>query len=81
MRTTYDPTVDAMYIYLNGRPVHRTVQVSPQILVDLDEDDGPVGIEMLFASRVFAGEHLSVVHLELPLMGAVDVRVPEPTTA
>lgn len=76
MRTTYDASADAMYIYLNDRTVDRTVRVSSRVMVDLDIDGNLRGIELLFVSKALAGTDFSHVHLELPQVGVVDLRLP-----
>jgi uncharacterized protein YuzE len=76
MRTTYDADVDAMYIYLTDKPVAKTVRVSSRVAVDLDDEGNLRGIEILFVSKALAGTDFSHVHLELPQIGVVDLRLP-----
>ncbi len=76
MRTTFDPEADAMYIYLTDKPVDKTVSVSSRVAVDLDEDGNLRGIEVLFVSKALAGTDFSHIHLELPLVGVVDLQLP-----
>jgi uncharacterized protein YuzE len=76
MRTSYDAEADAMYIYLNDRPVDRTVRVSGRVAVDLDADGNLRGVEILFVSKALAGTDFSHIHLELPNVGEVDLRLP-----
>jgi len=76
MRTTYDAEADAMYIYFTDESVHRTVRVSSRVLVDLDADDNLRGVEILFVSKALANTDFSNIHLELPQIGAVDLRLP-----
>lgn len=79
MRVTYDQDADAMYIYLTERPVMKTVPVSGRVMVDLDEDGNLRGVEMLFASKMFADTDFSHIHLQLPSVGEVDLQLPSPT--
>ncbi|MFA5889541.1 MAG: DUF2283 domain-containing protein [Actinomycetota bacterium] len=48
---TYDEEADALYVLLASDPepaVHRTVEVSDRLHVDLDEAGGLVGVEILY---------------------------------
>ncbi len=51
MKATYDPTVDALYLQVQKKPVKKTVNPSEYCFVDLDMRGEVVGIEMLFASK------------------------------
>ena len=42
-----DTRADAGYVTLRDAPVSRTVQFSTSVLVDLDSNGSPVGIEIL----------------------------------
>ncbi|MBI3948161.1 MAG: DUF2283 domain-containing protein [Armatimonadetes bacterium] len=53
MRVTYDEQADAVYCYLTNREAVQTIQVSRDILVDLDSDQNVRGISILSASRIF----------------------------
>jgi uncharacterized protein YuzE len=53
MRVTYDEQVDAVYCYLTDRETVHTIQVSQDVLLDLDSDLNLRGISILSASRVF----------------------------
>lgn len=55
MKVTYDEQVDAVYCYLTDREAARTIQVSSDVLLDLDSDQNLRGISILFASRIFPG--------------------------
>jgi uncharacterized protein YuzE len=75
MKVTYDSDADAMYIYLNEREVVRTVQVSDRVLVDLDDEGNLRGVEVLFVSKALADTDFSHVHLQLPKVGEIDLRL------
>ena len=75
MKVTYDSDADAMYIYLNEREVARTVQVSDRVLVDLDDEGNLRGVEILFVSKALADTDFSHVHLQLPKVGEIDLRL------
>ena len=79
MKVTYDSDADAMYIYLNEREVARTVQVSDRVLVDLDDEGNLRGVEVLFVSKTLADTDFSHVHLQLPKVGEIDLRLPVET--
>ena len=49
MRAEFDPEVRAWYLTLADAPVSRTVHISDEVLVDLDEGDRVVGVEFLLA--------------------------------
>jgi len=51
MEATYDPEAEATYIYLNYRPVARTVSVSEFVNIDLADDGSAVGVEVLERSN------------------------------
>lgn len=42
-----DHDAEAAYIALSAAPVARTVEVSPEVLVDLDQAGAVVGVELL----------------------------------
>jgi uncharacterized protein YuzE len=50
MRIEYDVKADAIYIYLNDRPVDHTQKLDDLRYVDCACDDTPVGIELLCVS-------------------------------
>jgi len=79
MKVTYDSDADAMYIYLNEREVARTVQVSDRVLVDLDDEGNLRGVEVLSVSKALADTDFSHVHLQLPKVGEIDLRLPVET--
>ncbi|MEK7117730.1 MAG: DUF2283 domain-containing protein, partial [Patescibacteria group bacterium] len=49
---TYDKEADAMYVYLRNVKVARTQVLSEHILIDLDKNNIPIGVEILDASRI-----------------------------
>ena len=50
MRIEYDVKADAIYIYLDDRPVDHTQKLDDLRYVDYARDDTPVGIELLCVS-------------------------------
>lgn len=49
MKIAYDKNVDALNITLKEGRVHDTVEVAPEVLVDLDKKGNPLYIEILGA--------------------------------
>lgn len=76
MRIAYDEVADAMYIYLTEKAVDRTVRVSSRVMVDLDAEGNLRGVEILFVSKALADTDFSHLHLQLPHVGEVDLRLP-----
>ena len=57
MRVTYDPTADAMYLYLTehraGTPhAARTKEVAAGVMLDFDHKNRVIGIEILSVSKL-----------------------------
>lgn len=72
MQIDYDPQADAIYIRLRDGEVEDTRKVSQYIYVDVDEAGVPLGLEILFASRVLAEQDVTSVTLNIG-------RSPQPT--
>lgn len=51
MQITYDPSRDILQIAFNQREVDETARVSPNLILDYDEDGLIVGLELLHASK------------------------------
>ena len=47
LRLEIDQTADCAYVYFSNRKTVKTIEVSPEVLVDMDEFNVAVGIEML----------------------------------
>ena len=54
IEATYDPSADALYIYLARTQVHATDEIAPDLFVDRDGDGRIIGIEVLAATKVLA---------------------------
>lgn len=61
MQINYDPQADAIYIRLREGEVDNTLSVGKYIYADVDENGVPLGLEILFASRVMANKELTTV--------------------
>ena len=48
MEITYDQHAKAIYIRLTNKTVSSTKQVATEMVIDLDADGVPVGIELLY---------------------------------
>lgn len=71
MKLLYYPDTDSLYIDLNAKPGADVLEIADGLVVDIDEDGLPVGIDIQHASR-----HLDLSTLEtqaLPLL-AVKLR-------
>ena len=49
MRVDFDPEVQAWYLTLSDAPVAKTVDVSDEVVVDVDASGAVVGVEFLLA--------------------------------
>ena len=72
MRISYDSEVDALYIRLvDGEHECRTVQLTDEIALNIDEDELLVGIEVLDARQVLGGGTMPSLLVEnLPVKAA-----------
>ena len=51
-RITYDKQADAMYVYLREAKIAHTKVLSEHVLIDIDKNNIPVGVEILDTSRI-----------------------------
>jgi len=53
MRTSYDPEVDAMFIWFGPEGVKsaETEEVAPGVMLDFDENGEVIGVEILNVTR------------------------------
>ncbi len=58
MKITYDKIADAAYMTLRKGKVAKTVEMSGDVIVDLDKKGHLLGIEMLGASNQFSKSNL-----------------------
>lgn len=59
MKISYDKEVDAVSVTLRKGVVSRTVEISPEIMMDYDIDGNPLYIEILGASDKLGKKDLS----------------------
>jgi uncharacterized protein YuzE len=51
MKWTFDVSADAAYLVIKEAPVARTIELSPNVMIDFDANGQVLGIEVLEASR------------------------------
>ena len=61
MKITYDKDVDALNITLRTGSVTKTVELSPEIFLDLDKNGNPLYIEILGASSRIGKKNFSKI--------------------
>lgn len=61
MKIDYDPDANAVYIQLRSGEVDDTVESSKYIFVDVDVAGVPLGVEILFANQILAGDDIASV--------------------
>jgi uncharacterized protein YuzE len=50
MKTRYDKATDSLYVEVRPLPSRRTVEIEPDIMLDIGEDGKPVGYDIQHAS-------------------------------
>ena len=65
MQIDYDPQADAIYIELRASDVNSTRKVTKNLLVDLDEEEKPVGIEILSVKSFLTQKDIFTVSLNI----------------
>jgi uncharacterized protein YuzE len=65
LRVRYDPEADALYIRFREGVIEETDEVSSGVMLDLDVDGNPVGLEILNAAQKLGMPPLTV-ELEIP---------------
>jgi uncharacterized protein YuzE len=51
MKTRYDKATDSLYLEIRALPSRRTVEIEPDIMLDIGEDGKPVGYDIQHASQ------------------------------
>ena len=77
MKINYDKEVDALSVTLRKGKVAKTVEVSPEILVDFDDLGNPLYLEILDASRKIGKKEMTKVTVgttHIPLLGLAIVK-------
>lgn len=63
MRIDYDPKVDALNITFRKGKVGKTVELAPEVNLDLDSKGRPLYLEVIGAAEKFGKKHISSVRL------------------
>ncbi|MEO0205901.1 MAG: DUF2283 domain-containing protein [candidate division WOR-3 bacterium] len=53
MKIEFDKQADALYIYIQEKPVKRTKEIEEGVLVDFDEANRLIGLEILDVTKRF----------------------------
>ena len=61
MEITYDPRADAINIVFRKGKVAKTVEIAPEINLDLDKDNAPLYLEIIGASEKIGKKRVSEI--------------------
>ena len=50
MKTRYDKATDSLYVEVRPLPSRRTIEIEPDVMLDIGEDGKPVGYDIQHAS-------------------------------
>jgi uncharacterized protein YuzE len=64
MRIEYDKEANALYIQMQEKPVTKTKEIEPGLLVDFDEQNNLIGIEILDVTQRFVLSDIVNLHVE-----------------
>lgn len=64
MRIDYDPKGDALNITFRKGKVEKTVELAPEVNLDLDSKGRPLYLEVIGAAEKFGKKHLSTIQLK-----------------
>jgi uncharacterized protein YuzE len=70
MKLLYYPDTDSLYIDLNAKPGTDVLEIVDGLVVDIDEEGQPVGIDIQHASR-----HLDLSTLETRALPLQDIKL------
>jgi uncharacterized protein YuzE len=71
MEIAYDKSVDALNITLKTGKVAKTIEIAPEVLLDVDKKGNPLYLEIIGASEKIGKKNFSEVTI-----GTKSVRVP-----
>lgn len=63
MKITYDKKIDAVNVEFRAGVVKKTIEISPEILLDLDKDGAPLYLEIIGASEKIGRKNFSTVSI------------------
>jgi len=69
MKISYDKEADALNIVLKTGPVDKTVEISPEIFLDLDKKGNPLYIEIIGASEKTGKKDFGKIMIGKKLIG------------
>jgi uncharacterized protein YuzE len=61
MEITYDSKADALSIVFKKGKVSKTVEISPEVVLDVDKNDAPLYLEIIGASEKIGKKQVSEV--------------------
>jgi uncharacterized protein YuzE len=70
MKLLYYPDTDSLYIDLNAKPGTDVLEIVDGLVVDIDDEGQPVGIDIQHASR-----HLDLSTLETQALPLQDIKL------
>ena len=65
MQIDYDPQSDGVYIRLRSGEIDDTIEAGRYVYVDVDKDGIPLGLELLFASRMLTQHDLCSITVNI----------------
>jgi len=74
MRLTYDPEADASYLKVSDARIDRTIEIAPDVFLDLSAEGDVVGIEILRSSSRPGAEPMK---LAFEILGSPDRQAAE----
>jgi len=63
MKITYDKEVDALNIVFKKGVVNKTLEIAPEILLDLDKNGNPLYLEIIGVSEKIGKKNFSKVEI------------------
>ena len=61
MKITYDKKVDAINVEFRAGTVKKTLEISPEILLDVDKNGAPLYLEIIGASEKIGSKNFSTI--------------------
>ena len=72
MKATYDKEADAMYIRVKDGRVHKTLEVSDAVNIDVDKKGRALGVEILYISAQMPRKSISkAIRTGIPVSSVV----------
>lgn len=64
MKIEFDKKADALYIYIQEKPVNKTKEIEEGVLVDFDEDGRLIGLEVMDVTKRFSLSDIANLQIE-----------------